>query len=114
MADDSPMMRQYRAIKAEHRDEILFFRLGDFYEMFTEDALEVSSLLNLTLTSRNGVPMCGVPWHASRNYMARLLKLGKKIAVCEQVSDPAASKTLVERRVVERVSPGTATDEAFL
>jgi DNA mismatch repair protein MutS len=82
--------------------------------MFAEDALEVSSLLNLTLTSRNGVPMCGVPWHASRVYIARLLRLGKKIAICEQVSSPSAGKQLFDRKVVERVSPGTAVDEDFL
>ncbi len=114
MADESPMMRQYRAIKANHRDEVLFFRLGDFYEMFAEDAQEVSALLNLTLTSRHGIPMCGIPWHAARNYIARLVKHGKKIAICEQVGDPATSKGIVERRVVELITPGTAAEEAYL
>jgi DNA mismatch repair protein MutS len=91
---------------------VLFFRLGDFYEMFSEDALEISALLNLTLTSRNGIPMCGIPYHASRTYIARLLKLGKKVAVCEQISEPG--KGLLERKVVEVITPGTALDEDYL
>lgn len=114
MADLSPMMEQYRRIKSEHRDDILFFRLGDFYEMFADDAIEVSALLNLTLTSRNGQPMCGIPYHASRSYIARLLRAGKKIAVCEQISVPGPGKGLAERRVVEVITPGTTVDEEFL
>jgi DNA mismatch repair protein MutS len=106
------MLDQYRRIKRDHPGEVLFFRLGDFYEMFAEDALEVSALLNLTLTSRNGQPMCGLPYHASRSFIARLLKLGKKVAVCEQLSEPG--KGLVEREVVEVVTPGTAIDEDYL
>jgi DNA mismatch repair protein MutS len=106
------MHDQYRQIKRDHPGEVLFFRLGDFYEMFAEDALEVSALLNLTLTSRNGQPMCGIPYHASRTYIARLLKLGKKVAVCEQVSEPG--KGLVERKVVEVITPGTALDDDYL
>jgi len=74
----SPMLEQYRRIKKQQEGNILFFRLGDFYEMFAQDAVEVSALLNLTLTSRNGLPMCGVPYHAAKSYIARLLKLGKK------------------------------------
>ena len=108
----SPMMEQYRRIKREHQGEVLFFRLGDFYEMFFEDALEVSALLNLTLTSRQGHPMCGIPYHAARSYIGRLLKFGKKIAICEQVSLPG--KGLVEREVVEVITPGTSIDEDFL
>jgi len=107
------MLEQYRRIKREHQDSVLFFRLGDFYEMFADDALEISSLLNLTLTHRNGLPMCGVPYHASQNYIARLLTHGKKIAVCEQVSEPGKAK-LMERRVVEIITPGTTVDENFL
>ena len=80
------MLDQYRRVKKEQKGNILFFRLGDFYEMFAEDAIEVSSLLNLTLTSRSGLPMCGVPYHAYRAYVARLLKLGKKVAICEQLT----------------------------
>jgi DNA mismatch repair protein MutS len=114
MADDSPMRVQYRSLKKDHPNDILFFRLGDFYEMFDEDALEVSGLLNLTLTSRNGQPMCGVPYHAARSYIARLLKAGKKIAVCEQLSVPGPGKGLAERRVVEVITPGTTVDEDYL
>ncbi len=114
MSDSSPMIEQYRRIKREHRDDVLFFRLGDFYEMFAEDALEISALLNLTLTSRNGVPMCGIPYHAARSYIARLLRCGKKIAVCEQVSEPTPGKGLVDRRVVEVITPGTTVEEDYL
>lgn len=109
----SPMLEQYRRIKKEHSDNVLFFRLGDFYEMFAQDAIEVSSLLNLTLTSRNGLPMCGVPHHSARTYIARLLKLGKKIAICEQLTEPGKSK-VIERDVVEIITPGTTVDEDFL
>ncbi|MCL2479421.1 MAG: DNA mismatch repair protein MutS [Treponema sp.] len=108
----SPMLDQYRRIKRDHQGEVLFFRLGDFYEMFADDALEISSLLNLTLTSRGGQPMCGIPYHAARSYIARLLKLGKKIAVCEQLTEPG--KKLIERRVVEVITPGTTVDEDYL
>jgi DNA mismatch repair protein MutS len=108
----SPMLEQYRRIKREHRGNVLFFRLGDFYEMFQEDALEVSALLNLTLTSRNGLPMCGVPYHAARSYIARLLRHGKKIAICEQLTAPG--KGLIERKVVEIITPGTTIDEYYL
>ncbi|MDR2619403.1 MAG: DNA mismatch repair protein MutS, partial [Treponema sp.] len=106
------MLEQYRRIRREHPGEVLFFRLGDFYEMFAEDALEISSLLNLTLTSRNGQPMCGIPYHAARVYIARLLRFGKKIAVCEQIAEPG--KGLMERQVVEIITPGTTVDEDYL
>ncbi|MDR2392543.1 MAG: DNA mismatch repair protein MutS [Treponema sp.] len=108
------MLDQYRRIKREHQGEVLFFRLGDFYEMFSDDALEVSALLNLTLTSRNGLPMCGIPYHAARSYIARLLKLGKKIAICEQVTEAAKGKALIERQVVEIITPGTTVEEEYL
>jgi DNA mismatch repair protein MutS len=107
------MLDQYRRIKRDHQGDVLFFRLGDFYEMFFDDALEVSALLNLTLTSRNGFPMCGIPYHAARSYIARLLKLGKKIAVCEQLSEPGKG-TVIERKVVEVITPGTTVDEDYL
>jgi DNA mismatch repair protein MutS len=110
----SPMLEQYRRIKREQEGNILFFRLGDFYEMFAEDAIEVSALLNITLTSRNGIPMCGVPYHAARSYIARLLKCGKKIAVCEQLTAPIKGAKIVERDVVEVITPGTTVDEDFL
>ncbi|MDR1180078.1 MAG: DNA mismatch repair protein MutS, partial [Spirochaetales bacterium] len=112
MMKDTPMMTQYARIKQMHKDAVLFFRLGDFYEMFGPDAKEVSSLLGLTLTQRQGVPMCGIPYHASHAYIARLLKAGKKIAICEQVSVPG--KGLMEREVVEIISPGTVVDEDYL
>jgi len=110
----SPMLDQYRRIKREHQGDVLFFRLGDFYEMFAEDAIEISSLLNLALTSRNGVPMCGIPYHAARSYIARLLKHGKKIAVCEQLSEPGKGQKLIDRQVVEVITPGTTVDEDYL
>jgi DNA mismatch repair protein MutS len=106
------MMRQYKSIKSRHRDTILFFRLGDFYEMFEQDAVEASQLLDLTLTRRNGVPMCGVPYHAANGYIARLLKAGRKIAVCEQTRIPKAG--LAEREVIEVITPGTVLDENLL
>lgn len=106
------MMRQYQEIKKNHPDAILFFRLGDFYEMFGEDAREASRILNLTLTRRQTTPMCGIPYHASENYVARLLQAGKKIAVCEQVSEPG--KGLVQRKVVEVLTPGTVVEDRFL
>ena len=112
-SQSSPMLEQYRRIKGEHRGSVLFFRLGDFYEMFADDAVEVSGLLNLTLTSRTGLPMCGVPYHAARSYIARLLKLGKKIAICEQLSAPGKQK-VIERQVVEIITPGTTVDEDYL
>jgi len=109
----SPMLEQYRRIKKQQEGNILFFRLGDFYEMFAQDAVEVSALLNLTLTSRNGLPMCGVPYHAAKSYIARLLKLGKKIAICEQLTAPGKQK-VIEREVVEIITPGTTVDDDFL
>ncbi|WP_253808189.1 DNA mismatch repair protein MutS [Treponema vincentii] len=109
----TPMMQQYLSIKARYKDAVLFFRLGDFYEMFNDDAIEVSKLLNLTLTQRTGSPMCGIPYHASRIYIARLLRAGKKVAICEQVSDVVPGE-LTERKIVEVITPGTATGDDFL
>jgi len=114
MSKPTPMMEQYNRIKRKYKDAILFFRLGDFYEMFQQDAREASSLLGLTLTQRNGVPMCGIPFHASQGYIARLLKAGKKIAICEQLHVPPAGKGLADRDVVEVITPGTVTDEELL
>ncbi|MDR2485494.1 MAG: DNA mismatch repair protein MutS [Treponema sp.] len=108
------MMDQYRRIKQAHQGEVVFFRLGDFYEMFADDAVEISALLNLTLTARNGLPMCGIPHHAVRSYIRRLLKLGKKIAVCEQISEPGKGRALIQRKVVEVVTPGTTVEEDYL
>ena len=113
MTKTTPMMEQYNSIKAQYSDAVLFFRLGDFYEMFNGDALEISRLLNLTLTKRGDAPMCGVPYHAAKIYIARLLKLGKKIAICEQLHDPIPGQ-LVERKVVEVITPGTAVEDSLL
>lgn len=110
----TPLMQQYNSIKSQYPDEVLFFRLGDFYEMFNSDAIEVSRLLNLTLTHRGNNPMCGIPYHASKVYIARLLRLGKKIAICEQVTLPSAGKGIVERKVVEVITPGTVIEHEYL
>lgn len=111
----TPMMIQYRGIKAQYKTEVVFFRLGDFYEMFDEDAVEVSRLLNLTLTHRASRPMCGIPYHAAKIYIARLLRLGKKIVICEQVGEiPKGGKGITERKVVEIITPGTAVEAEYL
>ncbi len=112
-------MRQFFAAKAEHPDVLLFFRMGDFYELFYDDARKAARLLDITLTQRGSsagqpIPMAGVPHHAAEGYLARLVALGESVAICEQIGDPAASKGLVERRVVRIVTPGTVTDEALL
>jgi DNA mismatch repair protein MutS len=113
MPERLAMLDQYRRIKSRYRDVILFFRLGDFYEMFFEDAVEASSLLDLTLTKRQGQPMCGIPYHAYKPYIARLLKAGKKVAICEQLTAPN-SKGIIERDVIEVVTPGTTIEEDFI
>ena len=115
----SPMMQQYLDIKEEYKDCILFFRLGDFYEMFFDDAKTVSRELELTLTGKNcgleeRAPMCGVPYHAADNYLAKLVEKGYKVAICEQVEDPAAAKGIVKREVIRIVTPGTVTSQAML
>ena len=115
----TPVMQQYLAIKAEHPDALLFFRMGDFYELFYEDARRVADLIDIVLTKRgksagDPIPMAGVPYHAVDTYLARLVKLGESVAICEQIGDPAKSKGPVERRVVRIVTPGTLTDEALL
>ena len=107
-------MKQYREVKSQYADMVLFFRLGDFYEMFDEDAKEVSALLNLTLTHRGDSPMCGIPYHAAKNYIKRLLDCGKKIAICEQMELPENSKALARREVIRIVTPATVVDEDFL
>ena len=115
----TPMMQQYLRIKAEHPDTLLFYRMGDFYELFYDDARRAAELLDITLTQRGQsagepIPMAGVPFHAVNGYLARLVKLGVSVAICEQVGDPATSKGPVERRVQRIVTPGTLTDEALL
>ena len=112
MEETTPMMAQYRRIKERFADSILFFRLGDFYEMFDKDAHEASSLLDLTLTQRAGVPMCGIPYHAAPSYISRLLAAGKKVAICEQTAQPG--KGLMDREVREVITPGTVLDDSYL
>ena len=121
MAEGTPMMLQYNKIKADHPDCILFFRLGDFYEMFNEDAKTASRELELTLTTRDRsrpaeerTPMCGVPYHAAEAYIARLIAKGYKVAICEQVEDPAEAKGLVDRDIIRIVTPGTVIEETML
>ena len=106
----TPMMEQYLRIKREHRDAILFFRLGDFYEMFYDDARTAAPILEIALTSRQKVPMCGVPYHAANAYLSKLLRQGFKVAVCEQVEDPKTAKGVVRRDVIKVLTPGTAVE----
>lgn len=115
MSQYTPMIQQYLQVKAEYQDAFLFFRLGDFYEMFFEDALKASQELEITLTSRDGgsserIPMCGVPYHAAANYIDVLIEKGYKVAICEQVEDPKQSKGVVKREVVQLITPGTKMD----
>jgi DNA mismatch repair protein MutS len=115
----TPMMQQYLRIKNDHRDILLFYRMGDFYELFFDDAKKAAQLLDLTLTHRGQsagepIPMAGVPYHAVENYLARLLKKGESIAICEQMSEPGQGKGPVDRQVTRIITPGTATDEALL
>jgi DNA mismatch repair protein MutS len=115
----TPMMRQYLRIKAEHPDILLFYRMGDFFELFYEDARRAAQLIDITLTSRGQsagepIPMAGVPFHAVDNYLARLVRKGESVAICEQIGDPAKSKGPVERKVVRIVTPGTLTDEQLM
>ncbi len=118
-SQQTPMMQQFLRIKAEHKNMLLFYRMGDFYEMFFDDDKKAYRLLDITLTKRGHsggepIPMCGIPYHAADNYLARLVKAGETIALCEQIGDPATSKGPVERKVVRVVTPGTLTDDALL
>ena len=114
----TPMVQQYMAVKEQHKNELLFFRLGDFYEMFFEDALTASRELNITLTKRAGsgdnIPMCGVPYHSVDGYIAKLVQKGYRIAICEQMEDPRFAKGIVERKVIKIITPGTALNEQLL
>jgi len=119
LAQHTPLMRQYFAAKAEYPDTLVFFRMGDFYELFYDDARKAARLLDITLTQRGAsagapIPMAGVPYHAAEGYLAKLIKLGESVAICEQIGDPALAKGLVERKVVRVVTPGTVTDDALL
>ena len=111
---DTPAVRQYKRIKSSYPDAFLFFRMGDFYEMFDTDAREASSLLDLVLTKRAGQPMCGIPYHAASTYIGRLLKAGKKVAICEQKGEVQKGNKVMERVVTEVISPGTAIVEDYL
>jgi len=110
----TPLMRQYLEIKDKHPDEILFFRLGDFYEMFFDDAKKASSILDIALTKRHETPMCGVPYHASENYIQRLIKSGCNVAICEQTESVPSDGTIVKREVVRIITPGTVTEPNLL
>ena len=115
MAGYTPMIQQYLKIKAEYQDAFLFFRLGDFYEMFFEDALKASQELEITLTSREGgseerIPMCGVPYHSAANYIDTLVERGYKVAICEQMEDAKQTKGMVRREVIQLITPGTKMD----
>ena len=115
----TPMMEQYFEIKEQYKDYILFYRLGDFYEMFFDDAIIASRELELTLTGRDcgeaeRAPMCGVPFHSSEGYIGRLIEKGYKVAICEQVEDPALAKGLVKRDVIRVVTPGTLIETNLL
>ena len=119
LSTHTPMMQQYLKIKAQYPTTLLFYRMGDFYELFFEDAVRAQNLLNITLTHRGTsggkpIPMAGVPFHAVDNYLAKLLNLGESIAICEQIGDPATAKGPVERKVMRVITPGTVTDEALL
>ncbi len=120
MTQLTPMLQQYLEIKGQHEDTILFYRMGDFYEMFFDDAIIASKILGITLTSRNKksdsvqVPMCGVPYHAAQTYLAKLIKAGRRVAICEQTEDPSEAKGIVRREVVRIVSPGVITDDLLL
>ena len=119
MAEVSPMMQHYLQTKEQYKDCILFYRLGDFYEMFFDDAIMVSKELELTLTGKNcgleeRAPMCGVPFHAADSYINRLVSNGHKVAICEQMEDPKQAKGIVKREVIRVVTPGTNTDMASL
>src|ERR1700723_2018181 len=115
----TPLMRQYHAVKKQHPSALLLFRLGDFYELFYQDAVVASRILQITLTARNKekgqpVPMCGVPHHAANTYIARLIRAGHKVAICEQMEEPGPGKKLVRREVIRVLTPGTATGAGLI
>merc|ERR1712138_183439 len=119
LSKHTPMMQQYLKIKREHPNELVFYRMGDFYELFYDDAKKAAELLDISLTARgksggDPIPMAGVPYHAVESYLSRLVKMGESVAICEQVGDPATSKGPVERAVQRIVTPGTVHDEALL
>lgn len=119
LSKHTPMMQQYWKLKNQHPDQLMFYRMGDFYEIFYEDAKKAAKLLDITLTARGqsagqSIPMCGIPFHSLEGYLAKLVKLGESVVICEQIGDPATSKGPVERQVVRIITPGTISDEALL
>ncbi|WP_236173072.1 DNA mismatch repair protein MutS [Pseudomonas pseudonitroreducens] len=119
LSSHTPMMQQYWRLKNQHPDQLMFYRMGDFYELFYEDAKKAAKLLDITLTARgqsagNSIPMAGIPFHSAEGYLAKLVKLGESVVICEQIGDPATSKGPVERQVVRILTPGTVSDEALL
>ena len=120
LSNHTPMMQQYWRLKNQHPDQIMFYRMGDFYELFYDDAKKASQLLDITLTSRGQsggsiIPMAGIPFHAAEGYLARLVNLGESVVICEQTGDPATTtKGPVERQVVRILTPGTVSDEALM
>ncbi|WP_350446862.1 DNA mismatch repair protein MutS [Pseudomonas solani] len=119
LSDHTPMMQQYWRLKNQHPDQLMFYRMGDFYEIFYEDAKKAAKLLDITLTARGqsagkSIPMAGIPFHSVEGYLAKLVKLGESVVICEQIGDPATSKGPVERQVVRIITPGTISDEALL
>ena len=118
MLGNTPMMKQYEEIKSQYQDCLLFYRLGDFYEMFGPDAETGSRVLGITLTARDGglgkVPMCGVPFHSAESYIAKAIRAGYKVGICEQVEDPKSVKGIVKREVIRVISPGTMLEDSYL
>ena len=119
LSSHTPMMQQYWKLKNQHPEQLMFYRMGDFYEIFYEDAKKAAKLLDITLTARGqsagqAIPMCGIPYHSLEGYLAKLVKLGESVVICEQIGDPATSKGPVERQVVRIITPGTVSDEALL
>src|SRR5664279_2631745 len=115
----TPLMRQYHSVKQQVPNALLLFRLGDFYELFYDDAVTAARELEITLTSRSkekgqSIPMCGVPYHAAENYIARLIQKGYRVALCEQMEDPRVAKKLVRREITRIITPGTATEPSLL
>src|ERR1700678_1492700 len=115
----TPLMRQYHALKKQHPAALLLFRLGDFYELFFEDAVVASRILQITLTARNkekgdAIPMCGVPYHAAENYISKLIRAGYRVAICEQMEQPGPGKKLVKREVIRVLTRGTATSASLV
>jgi DNA mismatch repair protein MutS len=111
---ETPLVKQYNEIKAEYPDTLLFYRLGDFYELFGDDAIKASKIMEVTLTKRRDLPMCGVPYHAAMTYIRKILKKSMSVAICEQTEDASRAKGLVKREVVRVITPGTVIEDDLL